>query len=528
MSVTARMEFATPSTGFPDLEAKIAFGLAWVVGQAGDVDELDYVLEPHPSFYLLKVTGQGRLDTVEKLAEAINTAFREVAARYLAAESLYYLPGIQAKYRENYRSVGTAADEVSLKPEFIDARLEEVYGFSQAGLRRLAGRLPSRDKMCSHDLPAFGGSLGLVLGVSSHAGKPYKRDAAGNRYNLGLCSICGSMAVLGTTWASFRGLAGPRGRPNQQVTLIMDLIPTRPLERKDLEALFAAQKDAEGAYLGPTMPVGLAPLLFLARFPQSAEIVKCAQAGLHVTRFDPGARGQERMAGQDEVPAAELAGFIVHSPFNAATVENLVDARRDAISIEGLEALVQAVTASDKRKRLEGMARLAREYHQFTAVQNGQVRKGGLYPITFETLVEVIQVSDAVRENRAVISWARVLRYFANQGNYGFVDAVRTAKDIMALRDALVRCNRQYLSEYKKQSKDAPKRMPRPLLMEEVQQLWGLMDNNELRPELQLYVAAAALTREPRAAESSELTPEPTEWDESEVPEEVEESVEGE
>lgn len=518
MGETSHLTLMTPATGFPDLEAKIAFGLAWIVGQAGDVDEVDYELEPQPAYYLLHVTGNGRLGDVDTLVEAINAGFREVASRYLAAESLYYLPGIQSKYRKNYPSVNKAGgSSTTLKPEFDAARLDQVYSLALPGVPEQLPRLPGSHNMCGHDLPAFGGSQGLILGVSSHAGKPYKRDAAGNRFNLGLCSICGSMAVLGTTWASFRGLAGPRERPSQQATVIVDLIPRVKLCREQLEGLFAAQKDAEGAYLGPFIPVGLFPLLFLARFPQSAEVVKQAEAELHVTRFDPSSRGQERMAGQEEIAAYEVASFVAASPFNAATVENLVDPKGDAVAIEGLQALMQALTAIETRERQEGMARFAREYHEFTLGRAGSPAGAGLYRKTFEylTQAEVTGVSQEIIEEPAVNQWAEVLRYFANQGNYGFVDAVRTAKDLAALREVVFRSFRQLLSDRQRWEKrlDDAKRQgiplqplwreqaksrgipPRPLSPEELQRLWQLADDDRLRPELQLYVAAAALTR---------------------------------
>lgn len=486
----------TPGTGFPDLEARIAFGLAWIAFQ---VEGVEVEIRRVPGAYQCRLTSRN-LNGMN-IGEKLDAAFAWTARRYLATESLYRIPGIQSQNRGKYRTIKEAKHGTELKPEFLSGEL--VSRFSHNYPPSLHRDVRKRH-MCGHDLAAFGGSQGLVLGLSGHAGKPYERNFGGVRFNLGICSLCGVLSVLGNTWATFRCAMGPQGRASEQASLVLTPLPGQ-MVATDIEALFAAQKESEDLYLGPAVPTALAPLLFLSRFPFTAELLERAGAQLHVVRFDPAGQGRSRLGNQVNVEVSGFARFVSASSFNSVSVSRLL--QRDVAGIEALQQLAIALGPGQVFGRQRAMARFAREYAAFST--------WFMYPQTLRFFEEACEVSEVVTQSTALKRLVDILRYFARQGKYTYVDAFRTARDPSHLRDTISQVNR-VINPVHREWEQARKRfrsmpegerirhekewrvrydyVPRPLFQDELDEVWNMIDNEALREEIQLYVAAAAFT----------------------------------
>lgn len=297
---------------------------------------------------------------------------------------------------------------------------------------------------------------------------------------------------------------GPHGRASERASLMLTPLPER-MGPHEVEALFAAQKESEDVYLGPTVPTVLVPLIFLARFPFTAELLERAEAQLHVARFDPAGQGRDRLGNQVSVEVNGFARFVSASSFNSASVSNLL--QRDAAGIEALQQLAVILGPGNMLRRRRAVARFAREYRAFS--------KSFMYPQTLHFFEEACEMSETVTQSMALKRLVDILRYFARQGKYTYVDAFRTARDPSQLWDTISQVNRvinpvhREWEQAKKRLKSVPDAerlqheqewrtrhgyVPRPLFQDELDDIWNLIDNEGLREEIQLYVAAAAFT----------------------------------
>jgi len=170
----------TPATGFPDLESKIAYGLARVGIEAG----YEPIIIPQKGFYRVALENYS--------SEKVNRTFLMIARRLLSSDRFFNL-GVKAKDKSKY-----PVNEKTM------GRLSTIDIGSLFNSAQLSNLNIKRNKLCGHrELPKFGATDsssklgGLVLLASSHAGKPYFRDNRSDTFNLSLCEICGHLAVLG-------------------------------------------------------------------------------------------------------------------------------------------------------------------------------------------------------------------------------------------------------------------------------------------------------------------------------------------
>ncbi|MFQ6099042.1 MAG: hypothetical protein ACE5O2_15030, partial [Armatimonadota bacterium] len=218
-----------PATGFADLDAKIAFGIARLAMEASPPGS-ELWLRSRPGYYEVEVDAED-----EELGDAWSTLRR----RLLAAEHNYFVPGLPAKYRAQYLPEGR--DQVQ---KDLEARNPASLYSGPPALS--SGKPIFGNNLCGHDdVTPFGGSAGLLLAASPHAGKPYKRDKVQSDSNLRLCAFCGMMVILASRTAVFRlSMGQARGK-----TVVLTPVPQEDVNGRGLAAIFAAQKNAIGGYV---------------------------------------------------------------------------------------------------------------------------------------------------------------------------------------------------------------------------------------------------------------------------------------
>ncbi|MCX7705857.1 MAG: hypothetical protein N2115_06325, partial [bacterium] len=231
----------TPGTGFPDLEAKIAYGLARVGIEAGH----EFEMSPESGFY--------KINFEVADSEKLKTTFILILRRLLSSDRLFNL-GVKAKDKKNYSS----------REEIID-KIKPIDFTSLFNLRTVSGFNNKKDLFCGHiGIPKFGGSSGLILISSFHAGKPYERDKRFATFNQSLCTICGYLAVLGLYSFTFNIQMG-KGR-NRKYVLILP-IPEKKLTKEELMALFSSQKTLHNFWLSNLIPLKTFTIGLFAKVP---------------------------------------------------------------------------------------------------------------------------------------------------------------------------------------------------------------------------------------------------------------------
>jgi len=392
----------TPGTGFPDLEAKIAFGLARVAVEAGT----DVTLQPLAGLY--------RVD-VQSDAQAFNEAFRLLAQRMLTALRVYFVPGIQPKYRKNF-------------PPLKNGQLAEwIEGTDITSMFNAPDEQQKETTnlaMCGHDLnqvPPFGGKTGLMLFASSHAGMPSERDRRSKDYNTKLCSACGLLTVLALHTCCFHWTLGTGGNRHSTTAT---LLPQIPMDTVTLSHLLAAQKLLSGGWLSDVLPLRVVPLAVAAKFPHVNEVARLCGGVFHLVMFDSGNR--DRVEGTIIHAMDPLARFLRDSPHNCATVQLLL---RGAPKVAPLTTLNEAIGLSGTEAARPQAMKFARLFAQEAAPKDATYPRL-LYYQTARYLMEVMCMIDPrIIEHEAVNAVAGTLRYFVNARNYSYVDSLRNARE---------------------------------------------------------------------------------------------------
>jgi CRISPR type I-A-associated protein Csa5 len=393
----------TPATGFPDLEAKIAFGLARIGIEAGF--QIEVFLDK--GFYQISLKGGD--------SQKINETFVLLASRLLSSSRLYDL-GVKARRRSLYPTV----DE---KGRFKDRlrKIDLISLFSTIDKFELNVR---REKMCGHsEIPKFGSPVGnethsggLILLASYHAGKPYWRDNRKAEFNLSLCEVCGYLATLG--YLSF-ALRIQMGTGNNRKYIIALPLPRKALMDNDILKFFALQKTLYNFWLSDLIPLRDFVLGLLARTPSLAEFVKEIPLDFHLTLVSRDNRGDTVVEQSSITDTMPYAKFICASSYNVSTVEKLLGG---APKIASLNALTELFASSKK----DGLTVFARFYTQETSTDT---YINLLYPETSKYLLkEVTMIRPEVIGNKAVASLARTLRYFVRERKYQYADSLRNAR----------------------------------------------------------------------------------------------------
>jgi len=387
----------TPATGFPDLEAKIAYGLARVGIEAG----FEFNLIPEKGYYVIEIKSQN------PDPRKLNSAFLNILKRLLSSDRFFEL-GVRKKDKGKY----------SVKEETIKT-LSSVDLSSLFSMRTISDLNIKKDMFCGHtDIPKFGGNSGLILISSFHAGKPYERDKRSSNFNQNLCAVCGYLAVLGLHSFLFNIQMGV-GKKKKYVLVLP--IPEKPLSFNDLQMLLSLQKTLHNYWLSNVLPLRAFLIGLLAKIPSISDIINNLHLFFHLTLFSIDSKGTT-LEQTTIVDTIKLSKFISASPFNVVTVDKLLGNRKEEPKINSLIELASFLETG----KLDFLCKFARLYVQETSTNN---YVNLLYPKTAEYLLkEVAMIRPEIIQNPALQSLAKTLRYFIRERNYGYADSIRNAR----------------------------------------------------------------------------------------------------
>ncbi|MGD9495036.1 MAG: hypothetical protein AB7Y46_01875 [Armatimonadota bacterium] len=380
----------TPATGYPELEAKLAFGLARIGLECSE----NITITPQPAFYQV---------TIDASEDEANEALVTLATRSLGGEHQYFgQPGIQPRWAPNYPP----------EPEEVRGLLAACTACSPVERTGLG------DMMCGHgQIAEWGGSKGFILVASASVGKPARRDRPQARDNLRLCTLCGTLVMLATHNFVFQTSIGDRDAKRA----VMTPIPSGRLRTPELVEMQSAQKLTPEQIARSDIPAVTVPLAFLARFPHAAKLLSETECLLHTVIFDPSAR--DRVVATQFASVRDVARFVDASPFNAATVERLISPAQPVV--DPLMQLARLLNEGGPRARRRLATSFARGYVSGADPANPRL----LYPVTARYIAEeLLMIPAEIMRNEAIASVASALRHFVIERNYGFVDNVRNAR----------------------------------------------------------------------------------------------------
>jgi len=395
----------TPATGFPDLEAKIAYGLARTGLETG----AEVSIIPLEGLYKIIVETEGRHVN-------INNSFHLLLKIILSSQRFYDL-GVKAKDKTKYPSSVKVSERLSK----ID--LVQMYQRSMKSDFEF-----TKSKQCGHKALKFGATKedekqlgGLIILASVHAGKPQYRDNRMRDLNLGLCDVCGYLNVLGKESFCFTVQLGT-GKNRKFV--IITPIPNRTLGNLELTQLLSTQKTLHNFWLSDLVPLDVFTLGLLAKVPSLSDLVNNLQLDFHLPLLSKDNRGDTVVEQTEIVNTIPFAKFISRSGYNSATVDRLIGTYNSPPKIRSLIEITHII----KNPNILNLSKVARIYVQETSPKNSDW-VNLIYPVTAKYLLrEVAMIKPEIIKNEALRSLARTLRYFVRNKKYHYADSLRNAR----------------------------------------------------------------------------------------------------
>ena len=388
----------TPATGYPDLEAKIAYGLARVAIEA--FGEESVCLKNNGNFYTVKV------DADNGGLCKLDLTFNFLARRLLSSMYIpFKTPGIP----------GRSASSIIMKEnDDITLRNHMSVIFYHDNKKT--------DNCCRHQAVSVGNIIGLTASTSFYnkrdgldiqlQHKDPKDNASPklprrptNPNNI--CKACAMLSLLGVWYASF--IFSIKGR---EITVLP--IPKKEISGVDLQAVFASQHQLRNSFFNQEIPQILIPLVFLSRIPSSAELLEDFDLFIAILTRQQG----YHVDGILLAPSKSYLAFIKESPFNTATIDLIIRAQ----AFDSFLMLNKAIYYKD----VNSSGTFAREYSKETSNNNFT---NLLFPDTAKYLLkEIAMIDQKIIENPAISSLAKTLRYFIREKKYGYADDIRNAR----------------------------------------------------------------------------------------------------
>ncbi|HOK80530.1 MAG TPA: hypothetical protein PK303_07610 [bacterium] len=436
----------TPATGFPDLEVKIAYGLARVGVEAFGMEKV--TIQDSGGFYTVF------FDVVENELEKLDKSFNLLCQRVLSSSSIpLSTPGIAGRSAE---SIGVTEDEK----------------FSVDIYKSIVSNAENRksENVCRHR----NSSIGNIIGISASTSYHHKRDGIDisiqqnvprrptNPKNI--CKTCALLSLLGMWYASFIFNVSSR-------EIVVMPIPKVKINGTKLQEIYALQHQIRKKWINQKIPQVLIPFVFLSKIPSSADILEGFDLFVAVL-----SRQQVyHVDGLFLIPIENYLDFIRQTPYNIATIDGMLG--REAYG--SLQELNNAIYNRNKAS----LPKFARLYVQETSPkQKDYVNL--LYPETAKYLLrEVAMIDEKIISNKAVRSVAKTLGYFVwnkDYQNYSFADGLRNAKTFKDVRRIFEKLEREaklrYDQEKNKQNGNPP-HLPHP---DDIEQINHLMQVNKV------------------------------------------------
>ncbi|MGC8979562.1 hypothetical protein, partial [Caldisericum sp.] len=201
--------------------------------------DCDFRIIPQQGFYQLEFDNFS--------SDKIKQSFLMILKRLLSSDKFFDL-GVKAKDKGKYSADEKVIERIQTLFIQSNHTLENFYQ-----LNKFANFNFKRHIFCGHKgVNKFGGSSGLILISSFHAGKPYFRDKIYDKFNMNLCEICGYLAVLGLH--SFGFVIQMGTGKNRKYVLVVPM-PEKILKKEELITLFSLQKTLHNFWLSDLQPL---------------------------------------------------------------------------------------------------------------------------------------------------------------------------------------------------------------------------------------------------------------------------------
>jgi len=377
----------TPATGFPDLEAKIAYGLARVGIEAVGLDNVS--LNNEGGFFSIKINK----DEIEKLNEVFNLICRKVlSSKYIP----FFTPGI----------TGRSAESIPIAPE-------EIFSLNNYNEIAVLRKNRKSENLCGHEGKSVGNIIGFTTSTSYHHTRDgidvYIQQKIPRRPTnpKDICKTCALLALLGTWYTTFIFDLYDK-------EIIIVPIPKGEINGNRLHEIFSLQHQIRKDRIGLKAPQTLIPLIFLSKIPSSADILQNFNLFIGVLSRQQG----YHVDGLFIIPIKHYLDYLQNSPFNIAVVDKLVRKELYGSLIE----LNKAIYLLDNNSLLN----FSRLYVKESSDNN---YTNLLYPETAKYLLkEVAMIDQNIIENPSLASLASTLRYFIKQRKYGYADDIRNSR----------------------------------------------------------------------------------------------------
>lgn len=379
----------TPATGFPDLEIKIAYGLARVGIETYNSEKI--MIKENGGFYSVIVKGE-----LDKLELAFNTLCKRlISSSYIP----FSTPGIAGRSAESITMA--EGDNFSLSLYHIPALISENK---------------DAETICRHKSVGLE-KIGNIIGFSASTSYHHRRDGLDISIQQDIprrptnprkiCKACGMLALLGIWYATFIFSVADR-------EVIVIPIPKDQISGARLQEIFSLQHQIRKDWTSQEIPQTIIPLAFLSKIPSSADILKGFDLYIAVMSRQQG----YHVDGLFLVPIDNYLSYFRVSSYNIALVDNMLRS--------GAFGALQELNYSILNNTSTILPKFARLYVQETSTNNFT---NLLYPETAKHLLkEVAMICPEIIENSALRSLARTLRYFIRERKYGYADDIRNAR----------------------------------------------------------------------------------------------------
>jgi len=424
----------TPATGLPDLEAKIAYGLARVGIEAFGIKNV--LVKNEGGFYSVVINGD---------MHELNRSFNLIIRRLLSSEFIpANTPGISG--RSATRVVVGEGESFAL----------DHYQNIEITLKNT----PS-ENLCRHNLQSIGNIIGFASSTSYHKKRnginvSIQRVPRRPTNPKKLCKTCGLVSLLGEWYATFFFNIADRE------VVVVPILKDETTGTK-LQEIFSLQHFLRKEWIRQEIPQTLIPMVTLSKIPSASDILKGFDLFIAVLSRPQG----YHVDGLYLIEIDKYLNFLADNPFNIAIIDIMLIRK----AFNALQELNDAIYF----KKKEAMLKFPRIYVQETSTSNWV---NLLYPETTKYLLkEVAMINEEVIKNRAVRSIARTLGYFVwnkDYQNYSFADGLRSAKTHREVRQIFEKLLREaklrYDQEINKEG-GSPPHLPHPDDIEEINRL---------------------------------------------------------
>ena len=389
----------TPATGYPDLEAKIAYGLARVGIEAYGTERVS--IRDNGGFYTITIeSNESEFSILEK-------TFNMLCKRLLSSPYIpFSTPGI----------AGRSAESICVTEN-------EIFSLDVYKLMIFASANRKSDNICRHRNESVSNIIGFAVSTSFHNKRDgldiqlqYKnpKDKTSPRLPRrptnpkNICKTCIMLALLGTWYASFIFNVTER-------EVIAIPIHKDKISGSKLQEIFALQHQIRNNWINREIPQVLIPLIFLSKIPSSADILDGFDLFIAVLSRKQG----YHVDGLFLIQINNYLDFIKANPYNVATIDIML--RREAYKA------LQELNNTIYNRVIISLPKFARLYVQETSTNNFT---NLLYPETSIYLLrEAAMISSEIIEKPALGSLARTLRYFIRERKYTYADEIRNARE---------------------------------------------------------------------------------------------------